>query len=35
MSAKDVAAYKKSLTAAERAEIGKKIKGARDLGLIQ
>ena len=35
MSAKDVAAYKKSLTAAERAEIGKKIKCARDLGLIQ
>jgi hypothetical protein len=35
MSANDVAAYKASLSPAERAEISKKIAGARRLGLIQ
>jgi hypothetical protein len=35
MSPQDVAAYKRSLTPAERAEISKKIAGARQLGLIK
>ena len=35
MSPQDVAAYKRSLTPAERAEISEKIAGARRLGLIK